>query len=156
MALKNVGLPPPRRKGGGMPPPDFGPKRRDVAVETATVSKVKPVPGGAAVEPVAKAVKVSAPPPRRAPDMEEPPYRIGDREPPPMRETGEAIPPEAVCYRSRAEVCGNCEYNERSQCSKLDIPVEDGDSCNLFSDRGGPDEEGGMPLTEDLEEELPV
>lgn len=159
MALKNVGLPFKKKGGGGMPPPDFGPKRKDVAVETATVSKVEPVPGGAAIKPVAKAVKVSAPPPRGTPypDVDEPPPSFGRGDPlgggPP---TGEAIPPEAVCYRSAAEVCGNCEYNERSQCSKLQIPVEDNDSCNLFSDRGGEDEEEGMPLTDELSEELPV
>lgn len=64
---------------------------------------------------------------------------------------GDGIPPEAVCYRSEMETCGSCEYNDAGQCSKLSIPVSDGDGCNLFKGREGQDAEAAEKFEGELE-----
>jgi hypothetical protein len=46
-----------------------------------------------------------------------------------------AIAPEAVSFRTAEQTCGTCEFNEEGTCSKLSIPVEDSDGCNLYSAR---------------------
>ncbi len=50
---------------------------------------------------------------------------------------GEAgIPPEAVCYRSEHEVCGNCSFMQSDgTCSRLLIHVEAGAGCNLYESK---------------------
>lgn len=71
--------------------------------------------------------------------------------PPPAPSSDGQIPPEAVCYRSEMEVCGSCTYNAGGNCDRLAMPVSDGDSCNLFEDRGD-----GMDMTEEADELEPA
>jgi len=45
--------------------------------------------------------------------------------------------PESVNYRTSAETCGRCEYmGQDGQCAFLQMPVEEGDSCNRFESKG--------------------
>src|ERR1700736_6586491 len=55
-------------------------------------------------------------------------------------EAGEGIPPEAVSFRDGSKKCSSCEYNEGGNCSKLKMPVQPDDGCNLHEAKGG---EGG-------------
>lgn len=56
-----------------------------------------------------------------------------DPEEPMEQPAGEAIPPEAVCFRTAAETCGGCVHFDGGNCAKLQMPVAEGDGCNLFS-----------------------
>jgi hypothetical protein len=138
MAYKNLGLEEPKRKGGS-PPPPFG-------------RKVEPVAAVAKVEPVAVVGKVKGPP-RKPPGIaqmsaQEEPEEAGMQT---MPMTHTAIPPEAVSYRTEAETCANCTHMERDgNCARLDMPVGQGDSCNLFEDRGETEEEAPMEEEEAL------
>lgn len=115
---------PPKKKGA--PPPPFGGNRGGSPAKAAP-----PSASGGDVDQRGAAEEIAeAPPAKAAPPVAAPP-------PPAATDDGGGIPPEAVCYRSEMETCGNCTYNEGGQCSKLQIPVGDGDGCNLFMDRGG-------------------
>ncbi len=113
----NLGIGGPPKKRGVPPPPFGGGDRGGTAAKAAPAFAPK---GGA--DAVGAAVDEGD-----APDAG----------------AGGEIPPEAVCYRSETETCGSCVYNEGGQCSKLSIPVSDGDGCNLFKDRSGGDLESG-------------
>jgi hypothetical protein len=47
------------------------------------------------------------------------------------------VTPEAVCYRSADEICSACEYLVEGHCELLDMPVEEGASCNGWSAKTG-------------------
>ncbi len=66
----------------------------------------------------------------------------------PEQEKAEGIPPDAVSFRTGEMKCAGCEYMQDSgDCSKLGIPVQPEDSCNLFSaSQKGPSEEGEPPM----------
>lgn len=117
MAFKNFGVGTPPRKPGAPPPPFGG------GASSAAPTK-KPA--------LAIAIGVGKPKPGAAPMGDEP---MAPDKPMPDAGGGEAIPPEAVCYRTEMETCGKCAYNEGGNCSKLQIPIGDGDGCNLFKDR---------------------
>lgn len=52
--------------------------------------------------------------------------------------TGKAVPPHAVAYHTAAENCGACEYmGPDGNCSWLKMPVQHGDHCLLFEQKGG-------------------
>lgn len=61
----------------------------------------------------------------------------------------DGIPPEAVDYRTEDQTCQYCAYmGSDGQCSKLHIPVSEGDSCRLFKaghQEPDADERGGPP-----------
>jgi hypothetical protein len=40
-----------------------------------------------------------------------------------------------VSYRSEQETCANCVHMQDGECERLEIPVSEGDGCNLFSDK---------------------
>lgn len=116
-----IGGPPKKR---GLPPPPFGGGDRGGPTAKAAPA---PAPKGGAGDPgAADAALEAAPALAKVPPVA-----------PPVDEGGGDIPPEAVCYRSEMETCGQCTYNSQGQCSKLGIPVGDGDGCNLFKDREG-------------------
>lgn len=48
-----------------------------------------------------------------------------------------AISPEAVCYRGAEQVCGSCQHYQAGECEALEMPVEEGAGCNLFTEGGG-------------------
>lgn len=85
------------------------------------------------------------------------PQRPSFPEPPPQEEMVEAapaveaemnaIPPDAVCYHSGEENCGNCEYmGPDGTCVYLQIQVDPQAHCNLWEMReGGTGEEGYAP-----------
>jgi len=85
------------------------------------------------------------------------PQRPSFPEPPPQEEMVEAapaveaemnaIPPDAVCYHSGEENCGNCEYmGPDGTCVYLQIQVDQQAHCNLWEMReGGTGEEGYAP-----------
>ncbi len=126
---QNLGIGGPPKKRGVPPPPFGGGDRGGSAAKAAPAFAPK---GGA--DAIGAAVEEAPPPaPAKAPAA------------------GGDIPPEAVCYRSEAETCGACTYNEGGECSKLSIPVSDGDGCNLFMDRGGQDLEASEELAEPAE-----
>jgi len=128
----NLGIGGPPKKRGMPPPPFDGSARGGPAVKPAASPFASK--GGASAAGVADDMGPDAAPGAPAPKLPSKPPMGGE----------DAIAPEAVCYRSEMETCGSCEYNDGGQCSKLSIPVSDGDGCNLFKDRaGGQDAAGG-------------
>ncbi len=66
-------------------------------------------------------------------------------------ETSGAIKPEAVCYRTADQTCGSCEYmQDDGQCSRLMMPVADGDGCNLHEPKAGGTEMAGSDQMPDM------
>ncbi len=120
----NLGIGGPPKKRGLPPPPFGGADRGGPAAKSAPAFESK---GGADAIGAGVEEEALAPAPAKGPP------------PKPAAEPGGGIPPEAVCYRSEMETCGSCEYNAGGQCDQLQIPVADGDGCNLFKDRGGQD-----------------
>lgn len=55
--------------------------------------------------------------------------------------------PEAVCYRSVHETCQFCKYMQGNNCAHPMVaqPVQPGDSCKAFKDKGGDMEQGAPP-----------
>lgn len=133
----NLGIGGPPKKRGLPPPPFGGGNRGGPAAKAAPpfASAGGADQRGAAVDDMG----AEPPPPQGAPKAAPPAGAGGD----------EGIAPEAVCYRSEMETCGQCTYNDQGQCSKLQIPVSDGDGCNLFKDRGGQDQPGAAEQFED-------
>lgn len=132
---------PPKRKGA--PPPPFGGGQGGSPAKAASPF----APGGGGNQRGAAVMDEPEPAPAAAPAKAAAPT------PPPAGDAGGGgIPPEAVCYRSEMETCGNCTYNTGGECSKLSIPVSDGDGCNLFMDRGGEDL-GSSGAAEGMEQE---
>ncbi len=103
-----------------------------------------------------KKPKHSAPPSFDSAEEEPLPTAEAGEPEPEGDEGGEAIPPEAVCYRDAQQHCEACVYmGEDGTCSKLKIPVEPTASCNLFSatDQGAADLSMGeeMPMEEAIQ-----
>ncbi len=116
MAFVNSGIgAPPKKKT--FPPPPIGGEKSPAPFE----------------KPAAKPFGGGAPAPAKAPANPMPEEKAAMATAP--TGGGDDIPPEAVCYRSEMESCGNCQYNAGGTCDKLQMPVSDGDSCNLFKDR---------------------
>lgn len=115
-----------------------------MALTNLGIGPPKKKPFGMAPPPFGATARPAAPPPAPAPEE-----AVAAAPPAPAPSGG--IPPEAVCYRSEAEICGNCTYNAGGNCERLSMPVSDGDSCNLFEDRGG-----DMEMTEEADELEPV
>mgnify|MGYP001586365427 CR=1 FL=1 len=141
----NLGVGGPPKKKGVAPPP-FGGNRGGSPVKAA--SPFAPGgggdKGGAAVMEEAPSGKGLTLPDGRGSDS-----GVGDRAADDRgMATSGGIAPEAVCYRSEMETCGACVYNESGECSRLSIPVSDGDGCNLFTDRGGQGMESESPAEE--------
>lgn len=126
----------PKKKGA--PPPPFGGGRGGSPAKAAP-----PFASGGGADQRGAAIEEEAPP--AAPGKAAAPLSLpGGR----GSDSG-GIAPEAVCYRTEMETCGGCEYNEGGECSKLSIPVSDGDGCNLFSARGGEGEPAGAEAMEE-------
>ncbi len=87
--------------------------------------------------------------PKRPPETGPPDMDMGEPEPDPGdpnestepgegADTGMGIKPEAVSYRTAAQVCGSCSFmQDDGNCSKLMMPVAEGDGCNLHTPREG-------------------
>ncbi len=72
-------------------------------------------------------------------------------------EGGAGIKPEAVSYRTAAETCGSCQYmQDDGNCSKLMMPVADGDGCNLHEAKSGAEMTAGEPTPPQADEEQPA
>ena len=104
--------------------------------------------------------------PSRGGKMPEPPEPIGGKskmpagsksempEEPEREMHGGAVSPDAVCFRTADEVCGNCRHHGKGGgCDLLGIDCGPGDSCNAFSQREDEEvEEGEMAESEGDEE----
>lgn len=86
--------------------------------------------------------KPGGPPDLRGPDEPDDDETQPEQEPDGDEGSGEAVPPDAVSYRTASEQCHLCNYMMHDgTCSRLKIPVAPGDGCNLF--RGREDESDG-------------